>query len=72
MSYHAIEFRPGRRGEAYPGRARRTEDEAAPGQFGFRGGADVTVINEVAGNLIVRVKEARIAISRSAANRIMV
>ena len=40
--------------------------------LGFVAGADVTVINEVAGNLIVRVKEARIAISRSAANRIMV
>lgn len=40
--------------------------------LGFVEGAEVTVISENNGNLIVNVKETRVAIDRSMANRIMV
>ena len=40
--------------------------------LGFVEGSDVTVISEIAGNLIVNVKDTRVAIDRSMANRIMV
>ncbi len=40
--------------------------------LGFVEGADVTVVSETAGNMIVSVKDARVAIDRSMANRIMV
>ena len=40
--------------------------------LGFVVGGSVTVISERNGNLIVNVKDTRVAISRSMANRIMV
>lgn len=40
--------------------------------LGFVSGATVTVISEMAGSLIVNVKEARVAISREMASKIMV
>lgn len=40
--------------------------------LGFVTGSYVTVISEIAGNLIVNVKNSRVAIDRSMANRIMV
>lgn len=40
--------------------------------LGFVPGSDVTVINSINGNLIVCVKDARIAISREMAQRIMI
>lgn len=40
--------------------------------LGFIVGGNVTVINEIGGNIIVNVKEARIAISREMANKIMI
>lgn len=40
--------------------------------LGFVVGEDVTVIMENGGNMIVNVKDSRIAISKSMANRIMV
>jgi len=40
--------------------------------LGFVIGGNVTVVNEMAGDLIVNVKDARIALSKSMANRIMV
>lgn len=40
--------------------------------LGFVAGGRVTVINTVGGNLIVNVKEARIAISKEMAQKIMV
>ncbi len=40
--------------------------------LGFVVGGAVTVISEAGGNLIVNVKESRIAIGRDMANRIMV
>jgi ferrous iron transport protein A len=40
--------------------------------LGFTVGSEVTVISEIAGNLIVHVKDSRIAISREMANKIIV
>jgi ferrous iron transport protein A len=40
--------------------------------LGFVVGGDVMVVSELNGDLIVHVKESRVAISRSMANRIMV
>lgn len=40
--------------------------------LGFTAGASVTVVSEIAGNVIVRVKESRVAISRALAQKIMV
>ncbi len=40
--------------------------------LGFVEGSLVTVVSEIAGNLIVNIKDTRIAIDRSMANRIMV
>ncbi|MBQ8509797.1 MAG: ferrous iron transport protein A [Clostridia bacterium] len=40
--------------------------------LGFVAGSDVVVVNELAGNIIVKIKEARVAISREMAMKIMV
>ena len=40
--------------------------------LGFVVGGTVTVVNSIAGNLIVNVKESRIAISREMAQKIMI
>ena len=40
--------------------------------LGFVEGSDVTVVSVIAGNLIVNIKDTRVAIDRSMANRIMV
>ncbi len=40
--------------------------------LGFVEGTEVTVVSELAGNLIVTVKDSRVAIDRSMANRIIV
>lgn len=40
--------------------------------LGFVVGTPVTVISEIGGNVIVNIKESRIAISREMANKIMV
>lgn len=40
--------------------------------LGFVVGGDVTVVSEMGGNLIVNVKDTRIAISKSMATRILV
>lgn len=41
-------------------------------ELGFVVGSDVTVVNEVSGNVIVQVKDSRVALDRTMANRIMV
>lgn len=41
-------------------------------ELGFVVDAAVTVVSELAGNLIVQVKDSRIALDRTMANRIMV
>ena len=40
--------------------------------LGFNVGTSVTVVSEMGGNVIVKVKESRVAISREMAQKIMV
>lgn len=40
-------------------------------EMGFVVDDDVTVVNEVAGNLIVQVKDSRVALNKDMANRIL-
>ena len=40
--------------------------------LGFVAGGNVTVISSIAGNIIVNVKEARVAISKEMAQKIMI
>lgn len=40
--------------------------------LGFVVGSDVTVVMEIGGNVIVNVKESRVAISKEMANRIWI
>lgn len=41
-------------------------------KLGFVAGSDVTIVTENHGNVIVNIKDSRIAISREMANKIMV
>ena len=41
-------------------------------ELGFVVDSDVTVVSEIGGNLIVQVKDSRIALDKTMANRIMV
>ena len=41
-------------------------------ELGFVVDSQVTVVNEIAGNLIVQVKESRLALDKTMANRFMV
>lgn len=50
----------------------KTETRRFLESLGFVAGGTVKVISENKGNLIVNVKESRVAISREMANRIMV
>lgn len=40
--------------------------------LGFVAGAGVTVINEIGGNVIVSVKDSRVAVSKEMASKIMI
>lgn len=40
--------------------------------LGFVEGAEVSVVAELAGNMIINVKDSRVALGKSMANRIMV
>ncbi|MDD2213111.1 MAG: FeoA family protein [Oscillospiraceae bacterium] len=40
--------------------------------LGFVAGGNVTIVSTIAGNLIVNVKESRVAISREMAGKIMI
>ena len=40
--------------------------------LGFHVGGEIKVINTIAGNLIVNVKECRVAVNRELANKIMI
>lgn len=40
--------------------------------LGFVAGSTVTIINEIGGNVIVNVKESRVAVSKEMASKIMV
>lgn len=41
-------------------------------ELGFVIGADVTVVNSLAGNLIIQIRDSRIALDRTLAGRIIV
>ncbi|MBQ9329534.1 MAG: ferrous iron transport protein A [Oscillibacter sp.] len=41
-------------------------------ELGFVVDTDVTVVSEVSGNLIVQVKDSRVALDKTMANRIMI
>lgn len=41
-------------------------------ELGFVVDAAVTVVNEISGNLILQVKDSRVALDRGLANRIMI
>ena len=41
-------------------------------ELGFVVDSDVTVVNEIAGNLILQVKDSRVALDKTMANRIMI
>lgn len=41
-------------------------------ELGFVVGAQLSVINEVSGNLILQVKDSRVALDKTMANRIMI
>lgn len=41
-------------------------------ELGFVVDSTITVVNEIAGNLILQVKDSRIALDKSMANRIMI
>lgn len=41
-------------------------------ELGFVVGAAVTVVHELAGNLILQVKDSRVALDRGLANRILI
>ena len=40
--------------------------------LGFHVGGEISVVSTVGGNLIVKVKECRVAVSRELANKIMI
>ena len=50
----------------------RDETRQHLAELGFVVGEMVTVVSEMAGSLIVQVKESRVALDRSMANRIMI
>ena len=50
----------------------KEEDRKFLGNIGFVVGAAVTVISEIKGNMIVEVKDSRVAIGKDMANKIMV
>lgn len=41
-------------------------------ELGFVVDSDVTVVSRIAGNLIIQVKDSRVALDRTMANRIMI
>jgi ferrous iron transport protein A len=50
----------------------REETRQFLARLGFIPGSYVTVINEISGNMIVNIKESRVAVSREMAVKIMV
>ena len=40
--------------------------------FGFHVGGEISVVNTLGGNLIVNVKDSRVAVSKELANKIMI
>ncbi len=51
---------------------RQSRNKEVPGESGVRGRRSVTVISQIGGNVIVNVKESRVAVSKEMASKIMV
>lgn len=41
-------------------------------ELGFVVGSELTVVNQISGNLILQVRDSRVALDKSMANRIMI
>ena len=50
----------------------RDEVQRHLAELGFAADGNVTVVNKIAGNLIVEVRNSRIALDKTMANRIMI
>ena len=50
----------------------KDEERQHLAELGFVVDGSVTVVSEIAGNLILQVKESRIALDRTLANRVMI
>ena len=50
----------------------KEETRRFPENLGFVAGSVVTVVSEIGGNLIVNIKDTRVAIGKDMANKIMV
>ncbi len=50
----------------------KTETRQFLENLGFVAGAEITVVTVIDGNLIVQIKESRVAINRDMANKIMI
>ena len=63
-----------RPGETVPIRKITGKDEIRQhlAELGFVVDSDVTVVSEIAGNLILQVKDSRVALDKTMANRIMI
>ena len=73
ISYIFQVLRNGQLGQLYTGaRLRDREDFSHLAELGFVVDSDVTVVSEIAGNLILQVKNSRIALDKTMANRILV
>ena len=72
--HHLVPLTMARPGE--PASIKKVSGKTETRQFlenlGFVPGSHVTVITEISGNVIVNIKESRVAISREMASRIMV
>ena len=66
MKYDAFNIGKDRRGHCDPQTRRFLEN------LGFVAGSVVTVVSEIGGNLIVNIKDTRVAIGKDMANKIMV
>lgn len=70
-TYAIINDPCGRAGHGKKGR-RQGRNAQVLENLGFVAGSDVTVISEINGNIIVNVKDSRVAIGKDMANKILV
>ena len=50
----------------------KSETKKFLGTLGFTVGGDVTIVSEMGGNIIVNIKDSRVAISKEMANKILI
>ena len=71
-THDAIDTCQSWRGKHHSENRRKGRGEKALENLGFVAGGNVTVITTIGGNVIVNVKEARVAISKEMAQKIMI